>query len=302
MHLLYLDESGKSGPRDFTQPFYVLGGQIVHEKQWIAMESDLNAQVDWLVPPPRDDTWKLRGVDLHHGKAAFKQTARRTREALTDAVFNVIERHSPTVIVVAIDKAAHHRQYVRPDPVEEVAYLFMLERFDAYLRHHDDSFGLVVSDQQKEVEAATRRAHSRYRREGTRWQTIERVIETPFFTPSHWSRMLQATDVVTYWAARYVKTRGSSHVFHPHWDRIDHGLTVTHSTEARDSRSSLRVRWRPMGSSLGDGPHTVAEINLSPLVGRQAWWTYPEVLWRGRAQCLGTRSGHVAGATVQVPL
>jgi hypothetical protein len=136
----------------------------------------------------------------------------------------VVERHEPTVIVVGIDKEAHHRQYVRPDPVEEVAYLFMLERFDAYLGHQDDALGLVVSDQQKELESATRRAHSRYRRDGTRWQKIERVIETPFFTPSHWSRMLQVTDVVTYWAARYVKTRGSTMIFHGHWDRIEKRL------------------------------------------------------------------------------
>jgi hypothetical protein len=33
MHLLYLDESGKSGPRDLTQAFYVLGGLIVREDQ-----------------------------------------------------------------------------------------------------------------------------------------------------------------------------------------------------------------------------------------------------------------------------
>ena len=30
VHLLYLDESGKSGPKDFSQPYYVLGGMIVH--------------------------------------------------------------------------------------------------------------------------------------------------------------------------------------------------------------------------------------------------------------------------------
>ena len=192
------------------------------------LEGALNERIDGLVPeridglvPDRSDTWKLRGVDLQHGKGSFRATSRTTREALVDAVFDVLAEDQPTLIVVAIDKQAHHRRYIRPDPVEEIAYQFMLERFDAHLRRQDDRLGLVVCDQQKDLESATRRAHSRYRREGTGMQMIERVIETPFFTPSHWSRMLQVTDVMTYWAARYVRARGSRMVFHAQWERIE---------------------------------------------------------------------------------
>jgi hypothetical protein len=221
VHLLYVDESGKSGAKDFSQAFYVLGGMIVREEQWLAMEASLNARIDALVPPPREDDWKIRGVDLHHGKGSFKHTDRTTRESLVDAVFDVFDQHEPTLIVVAVDKRAHDRRYTTPKPVEELAYVFMIERFDAYLRRYEGERGLVVCDRQQEVESATRRAHSRYRREGTGWQRIERVIETPFFAPSHWSRMLQATDVMTYWSARYVSLRGSPMVFHGHWDRIE---------------------------------------------------------------------------------
>ena len=69
MHFLYLDESGKSGKLDYTQPFYVLGGLAVHESVWLAMETDLNARIDALVPPPRDFHWELHMVELFHGKS-----------------------------------------------------------------------------------------------------------------------------------------------------------------------------------------------------------------------------------------
>jgi Protein of unknown function (DUF3800) len=81
VHLLYVDESGKSGLRDRAQPFYVLGGLIVHDQQWLAMEQDLNARIDVLVPPPRPNTWELHMVEIQNGKGHFKGMPRATCRA-----------------------------------------------------------------------------------------------------------------------------------------------------------------------------------------------------------------------------
>lgn len=191
MHLLYLDESGKSGPTDYTQPWYVLGGLILPEKDWQSVETDLNAAIDAVVPPPRPDDWELHMSLIHHRKKHFAGMPAKDRFALVDAVFDVMEAYELKMIFVGIDKEAHRKKYAYPDPVEALAYRFMLERFN-YCVGRQNSLGLVVADEQKEVEISTRKAHSRYRRDGTGLARIEHVIETPFFTPSHWS--LTAAD------------------------------------------------------------------------------------------------------------
>jgi hypothetical protein len=221
VHLLYLDESGKSGPKDFTQPWYVLGGLVVPEDGWQAVEADLNARIDAIVPPPRSDSWELHMSQLYHRKGPFAGMPSPERFGLVDAVFDVMDQHDLKLIFVGVDKKGLRQKYRYPDSVEEIAYRLMLERFNTYVgRHQGDQLGLVVSDEQKEIELATRKAHSRYRRDGTGVAQIDQVIETPFFTPSHWSRMLQMIDVATYYVARHL--RGATTA--TYWGRIEQRL------------------------------------------------------------------------------
>src|SRR5215203_4801119 len=72
----------------------------------------------------------------------------KDRFALVDAVFDVMETYDLKMIFVGIDKEAHHKKYTYPDPVEDVAYRFMLERFN-YCVGRQSSLGLVVADEQK---------------------------------------------------------------------------------------------------------------------------------------------------------
>jgi len=219
VQLLYLDESGKSGPTDYTQPWYVLGGLILPEDRWQAVEADLNAAIEAIVPAPRPDDWELHMSLIAHRKKHFSQMSEKDRFELVDAVFDVMEWHDLRLIFVGIDKEKHRKKYSYPDPVEDVAYMFMLERFN-YCVARLGTLGLVVADEQKEIEISTRNAHSRYRRHGTGMAQIDHVIETPFFTPSHWSRPLQMIDVATYYVARHL--RGATTA--SYWGRIERRL------------------------------------------------------------------------------
>jgi len=204
VHLLYLDESGKSGPTDYTQPWYVLGGLILPEEKWQAVETDLNSAIEQVVSSPRPDDWELHMSLIAHRKKHFSKMSTEDRFALVDAVFDVLDWHNLKLIFVGIDKEKHRDKYAYPEPVERVAYMLMLERFN-YCVGRQNAIGLVVADEQKEVELSTRKAHSRYRRFGTGMAQIDHVIETPFFTPSHWSRPLQMIDVATYYVARHLR-------------------------------------------------------------------------------------------------
>lgn len=216
MHLLYLDESGKSGAKDYAQPWYVLGGLVVPQDLWQSIEDDLNREIDQIVPPPRPADWEIHMAHIYNHKKAFRKMRPEKRFALVDAVFDVMERYRCTLMFVGVDKKAHDGRYKYPDPVEPLAYKFMLERFNTFVGRSKDKLGLVVCDEQKEVEIATRKAHSRYRKVGTGMTQIEHVIETPFFTPSHWSRPLQMIDVATYWVARHLRGADASY-----WPRIE---------------------------------------------------------------------------------
>lgn len=79
MHPLYVDESGKSGPADYAQPWYVLGGLILPEEKWKAVERDLNEVIEAVVPSPRPDDWELHMSLIAHRKKHFSQMSEADR-------------------------------------------------------------------------------------------------------------------------------------------------------------------------------------------------------------------------------
>ncbi len=122
MFLLYTDESGKSGLHDPRQPFHVLGGVVVHDQRWQAVERDLMAGIDALVPPPRSPKWELHMTDIWNGKSVFAHTPRIIREQLVDVVLDVIDTHKLTLFFMVVDKQAHVARYASPIAPEVLTY------------------------------------------------------------------------------------------------------------------------------------------------------------------------------------
>lgn len=219
MYVLYVDESGRSGLHDPIQPFHILGGVAFHDSEWKAIERDLMACVDLLVPGPRPPDWELHMAHIYHGKGYFRPMSRVIRSALVDCVTNLFANYSMTLFMMAIDKPRLVQQYAYPVPPTRLAYEFMIERFDRFLQRQQDSVGMIVSDDQKGEEKIIRAAQEAYRRTGTSQQRIDHVVETPFFVPSHNSWMIQIVDVATFWCNRWLKTRPAAPP--PEWVRLE---------------------------------------------------------------------------------
>lgn len=217
MYLLYVDESGKSGLDDPDQPHFILGGLAVHESSWQEIEADLDRRIDMLFPPPRPEDWEIHMSEIWSGKGHFKSIATSTRLKLVSAACEVIEDHKPTLFCIVIDKAKLKAQYAYPDPPEDIAYQFMIERFEMFLAKNDE-LGVIVSDEQKGAENVIRSAHSGFRKAGTGYVNIDHVIETPFFIPSHWSRMIQLTDLATWFCARHFRAKNNGKPLPPEWE------------------------------------------------------------------------------------
>jgi hypothetical protein len=220
VYVLYVDESGRSGLYDFDQPFFILGGLAFHDSEWKAIEADLIARVDALVPPPRPVGWELHMAHMFHGKGHFRGMPRSTRNALVDAVIEVFDQHTMTLLMMAVDKAAHVAKYAYPVSPARLAYEFMIERFNTYLNRRSDKVGMIVSDDQKGEEKTIRDAHESYRRQGTSQAKIDAVIETPFFVPSHRSWMIQIIDVATFWCNRALKDKRAGKPEPVPWTRL----------------------------------------------------------------------------------
>src|SRR5205823_4743209 len=93
-----------------------------------------------------------------------------------------------------------------------------------------DHVGMIVADDAKGEEDAIRTAHASYRTAGTEQRPIQRIVETPFFVPSHHSCMLQIADVAAWWCARALRLEGRNILYGltgvPEWARLRQRLDV----------------------------------------------------------------------------
>ncbi|HEY4025236.1 MAG TPA: DUF3800 domain-containing protein [Candidatus Dormibacteraeota bacterium] len=226
MFLLYVDESGKSGLNDPTQPYFVLAGVVVKNEDWRAIETAFEKAIEAIVPRPgRPPRWELHMADIANGQGHFKATPRRDRRRLCDAVLDLIDEFDLTLIATIVDKKGmqQKREWAKRPP-EDWAYEFLVERYQHLLRRRQE-LGIVVGDEQKGAEALNRTSHALWRRSGTSaLRKVDRIVETVFFLPSHHSLMLQLADGVAYWCNRAMRAAAARKEEPPEWTRLSRHL------------------------------------------------------------------------------
>ncbi len=198
MRLLFLDESGEptmGGPSKAL----VLGGVIVEAEQWTHMNT------------------KLAGVKVARGFSAITEIkwrhvrhpggSKNPLNAFSDAdrvqfgkdVLGIVRGSSTTrVLGVVIDKvqAYTRAEITGPEDVYERAVMFIMERFQYYLRATRD-YGVVIQDERQAKQDVRLRAFYRgLLFAGTRWTRFPNIIESVFLAPSHFSTGIQLADFV----------------------------------------------------------------------------------------------------------
>jgi hypothetical protein len=166
-------------------------------------------------------------ADIVQGQGHFKATQRAARQRLIDAVLDLIDQFDLTIIAMVIDKKAlQTKPSWTKKPPEDWAYEFMIERYQHLLRRQQE-LGIVVGDEQKGAEALNRASHALWRRSGTSaLNTVDRILETVFFLPSHHSLMLQLADGVAYWCNRAVRASAAGKPEPAEWSRLSAHLDV----------------------------------------------------------------------------
>jgi hypothetical protein len=199
VQLIYVDESGNTGAkRDPKQPIHLLGAVLVDEGNVRPIEDALQAIADQCQPLwSIDPTFEFHAVDLCSGRGHFAHMDWSARLALLNELVAVLERHDCKIGYAAITKL---RNPSSKTP-HELAFMFLVERLEDYLQVRNQR-GLIVADENKEVEKDVIRNFARYKIGSTGWgwrpTKIERLIDSVHFVRSENNHLIQMADLVAY--------------------------------------------------------------------------------------------------------
>lgn len=196
MLLAYVDES-------YTRDFFYLGALVVASgEQARAIESGL----DTLVAEFRTSgaanvaaDVELHGKEIFHGQDGWEGVPVRVRVAIYRRAMEVIRNSGARYVVRGMNCERQRARYPSPHPPHEVVLAHLLESLNG-LAVRSSEHMLVVAD-----EVHTSERHRTNFRDYRTWGTpgyqssnLDRIIDTIHFAPSHHSRLLQASDLVTY--------------------------------------------------------------------------------------------------------
>ncbi|WP_163541655.1 DUF3800 domain-containing protein [Occultella kanbiaonis] len=196
MLLAYVDES-------YTRDFFYLGALVVDSGE---QAREIETGLDLLIEEFRTSgaaqvsrDVELHGKEIFHGQDGWANVPVRVRIAIYRRAMTLVRQSGARVVIRGMDCARQRARYARPDPPHEVVLAHLLESLNG-MAAKDRDHVLVVAD---EVHTSERhRTNFRnYREWGTPGytpSTLNRILDTIHFAPSHHSRLLQASDLITY--------------------------------------------------------------------------------------------------------
>lgn len=212
MKLIYIDEAGNTGDKaDPDQPIHMLGALMVSEDQVRPAETAIRSvAMKYLGPAVIDPGVELHGHHIRGGKGAFKQMDVKTRLDLTKELLGIPGQHGIEFGYTAIDKAKLRR--LTPKHPHELAFMFLVERVQDILQN-DEQLGLLIADEQEEMEDRLIANLNIYKNHRTNWgyrpTAINNIVDSIHFVKSRNNWLIQLADVVTFVALRGLRTNNT---------------------------------------------------------------------------------------------
>jgi hypothetical protein len=208
LYLIYLDESGTPLPSD-PDPYYTVAGLLVCERDW----KEINENVEKI-----KKTYNIREIKVeriyHHNKKritkSIQTSSRSTAAEIIGEIYSLISRSNLMLFSVNVDKFKELKNNPTGD-VEFLAWELLFERLNISIDRlckisGVDEYGLIIMDEKDDDKDLRLRNYLRLLREqGTGYQIIDRIIEDPVFTPSHWRNLTQLADAVATCSKSYIK-------------------------------------------------------------------------------------------------
>lgn len=194
MLLAYVDES-------YNDELFFLGALIVDARAAVRIERGLDAIVeDYASTSDLPSSAELHGYEIFHGQGDWASLHVRQLINVYDRALQAIGSSGARIVLRGMDVARQQTRFGEAArPPHDVVLGHLLERVDHVAATTDDHL-VVVAD---EIHSSDRhRTNFRlYRREGTpgyRSSRLPALIDTLYFGPSKFSRLLQAADLVTF--------------------------------------------------------------------------------------------------------
>lgn len=227
MHLFYIDEHGNTG-RDLDneeQPIHWLVGLGVTPGVLRSTEAGLLSLALKHFPElARRPEFEFHGMHIFKRHGLFASLSGGEAVALYSEILGLVREHQIPLFISGIDKPRLKQRSLAgsytPDHPHKIAFMFMVERIDAWLGERQPApgffageeqpeFGLLVCDEQKEVDRQMIERLAFWREFGTEYRWKEReiryLIDTVHYVRSQDSWLIQLADSVAYLFGRYRK-------------------------------------------------------------------------------------------------
>lgn len=200
MRALYVDESGRD------DQFYFFGGLIVDDAAARAIESGMEGIADLLAANVAGFTrdTEFHGYEMFHGDKAWDPVPVVWRVKACELVAKVVERSGAEYVFRGINLGRLRARYVNPYPPHLLTLAHLLDEVDTRMERVHGEVSVVLADEHHNAAGSRRNLHDfKIRRvPGYTQRQFVALVDTIYFGPSHASRLLQATDVATYFMNR----------------------------------------------------------------------------------------------------
>lgn len=229
MIFFYIDESGNTGPNlDSTdQPVHWVVGVAIPEQSFKDFEADMLAlALKTFRGRAAQPDFEFHGSDIFQGRGDCSALAPGERVELYREITSLIGKHDCSIFSVGINKEAHKQRALRngypPKHPHALGTMFLVERIDAWLEELQPTidffgdpegppiYGLLVADEQKEMDRTIVERFAFWRRSGTEFTSgreVRYLIDTVHYVPSEDSWGIQLADCVAYLLNRREKLR-----------------------------------------------------------------------------------------------
>ena len=220
VYILYIDESGDGGINPGSSKHLVLAGVAIHEGQWRRLTEKLD-DIQNSYFPTAGSPIEFHASEIRSGRGIFRTFDRHKRSALMNDVYGVIEQSIGRRMVLfasIIEKAALHQKYGGKVQPYEQAFEGLCTMFNLFLRRAQAQQrtvqrGIIVFDEARpSLSREIRTLLAKFQAGGSRWTTIDSLVETVFFFDSRTSRIMQLADFTAHAVFRWYESTDSDYL------------------------------------------------------------------------------------------
>ena len=174
---------------------------------------------------------KAAKTNYRHTFAYLHLTFDERREVLRQLADTIGTWTEARLFAQSVDKSYLKGLPTISQPPFEYAFTGVVQRFEYFLRHRGNAVdrelnGLLVQDNNQTVAKKLTSMMRQFHRQGTRWTSIDHILETPFFVDSQLTSMVQMADLCGYATRRFFEN-GETDLFdriYNRFDRTSHGV------------------------------------------------------------------------------